>query len=72
MEKGSLVRLRSPRHKNTLDNEWYCNHWHHMTPMIYLGARGGSPGFAEVMTPDGTVNTVWKDYLTTHMRRGKC
>jgi len=40
-----------------------------MTPMIYIGARGGSPGFAEVMTPDGIINIVWKDYLTTHMRR---
>lgn len=71
MEKGSLVRLRSPRHKITLEDEWYCHHWHHMTPMVYLGTRERSPAFAEVMTPDGLIKAVWKDYLTTHMRRTK-
>tara|TARA_B100000131_G_C17829761_1_gene497207 strand:- start:468 stop:599 length:132 start_codon:yes stop_codon:yes gene_type:complete len=43
-----------------------------MTPMVYLGARERSPAFAEVMTPDGLIKAVWKDYLTTHMRRKSC
>ena len=69
IEKGSIVRLRSPRHRDTLLDEWYCQHWEALTPMVYLGARGGSPGFGLVMTPDSEVKTVWRDYLTTQLRR---
>lgn len=50
-------------------DEWYCRHWEALTPMVYLGARGGSPGFGLVMTPDSEVKTVWRDYLTTQLRR---
>ncbi len=70
MEAGTIVRLRAPKHKNTLEDEWYCRHWEALTPMVYLGARGGSPGFGRVMTPDEGVKTIWRDYLTTRMRRG--
>ena len=69
IEPGTIVRLKSPRHKDTLENEWYCRHWEALTPMVYLGARGGSSGFGLVMTPDSKVKTVWRDYLTTQMRR---
>ena len=70
MEVGAIVRLKAPKHKNTLEDEWYCRHWPALTPMVYLGARGGSPGFGRVMTPDDGVKTIWCDYLTTRMRRG--
>lgn len=69
IEKGTIVRLRSPRNRHTLEDPWYCHHWEALTPMVYLGARGGSPGFGLVMTPDSDVKTVWRDYLTTQMRR---
>ena len=71
IEKGTIVRLKSPRHKDTLENEWYCRHWEAMTPMVYLGPTNhiGSGGFVMIMTPDSEVKTIWRDYLTTQMRR---
>ncbi len=70
IEPGTIVRLKSPRHKDTLENEWYCRHWEALTPMVCLGFIKGGCGFARVMTPDSEVKTVWHGYLTTHMRRG--
>ena len=55
IEPGTIVRLKSPRHKDT---------------MVCLGFIKGGCGFARVMTPDSEVKTVWHGYLTTHMRRG--
>ena len=69
IEEGTIVRLKSPRHRDTLEDPWYCHHWEALTPMVYLGSKGGSPGFARVMTPEDGVKTVWRDYLTTQMRR---
>ena len=75
LKKGDLVRLKSPRHKDTLENEWYCMNWELMTPMVLIGARNrnviGVSGFCEVLHPDGSIHVVWYDYLTTRMRRVK-
>ena len=72
MEKGSLVRLKAPRHKLTLEDEWYCNHWHNMTPMIYVGPMSETNRmFSDVMVPEEGIHRVLHEYLTTHMRRGK-
>ncbi len=75
LKEGSLVRLKSPRHKDTLEDKWYCTNWELMTPMVLIGPRNrnvkGVSGFCEVLHPDGSVHVVWYDYLTTRMRRNK-
>ena len=70
IEKGSIVRLRAPKHKDTLENEWFCRLWEALTPMVYMGAHGVFHGFGMIMTPDSEVKTIWRDYLTNQMRRG--
>lgn len=76
LREGDMVRLKSPRHKDTLEDRWYCENWELMTPMILVGAknprtRPSCNGFCEVLHPDGSVHTVWYEYLTTRMRRIK-
>ena len=70
MEKGVLVRLKAPKNKKELEDEWYCQHWEALTPMVYLGPGGPGWGFARVMTPDEGVCMIWHEYLTTQMKRG--
>jgi len=69
IEKGSIVRLRSPRHRDTLEDPEYCKLWEAATPLVVLGPKRSSWRWVEVMDPDGKVRTFWGDYLTTQMRR---
>jgi hypothetical protein len=76
LKEGDLVRLRAPRHKVDIDNEWYCKNWEALTPMVLLRSkiihhRPHIQGFCEVLTPDGSVRTVWWENLTKNMRRHK-
>ena len=66
---GSIVRFKSPRHRDTLEDPCYCRHWEALTPMIYLGPRAVSPIFAEILVPGEGVKAVLHERLTTRMRR---
>lgn len=70
MEAGAIVRLKSPRHRDTLEDPWYHRHWEALTPMVYLGRRPASSAFAEILVPGEGVMTVLHERLTTRMRRG--
>ena len=70
IEKGTIVRLRSPRHRDTLEDEVYCKLWETAAPLVVLGRKSGRLyRWIDVMDPDGKVHTFWRDYLTTRMRR---
>ena len=69
IEKGSIVRLRSPRHRDTLDDPWYFKHWEALTPMVYLGPRAAAAAFAEILVPGEGVKAVLHERLTAQMRR---
>jgi hypothetical protein len=70
IEKGSIVRLRAPKHRDTLEDPEYCKLWEAATPMIVLGNKSAGHMWIEVMAPCGEVRTFWRNYLTTRMRRG--
>lgn len=69
LRKGDTVRLKSPRHRDTLEDPWYFGHWERMTPMLYMGPRAVSPIFAEILVPGEGVKAVLHERLTTRMRR---
>ena len=69
IEPGTIVRLKSPRHRDTLEDMWYVKHWEALTPMVYLGPLAVSSVFSEILVPGEGVATVLHERLTTRMRR---